>query len=708
MKQILQNIKSGETVLETIPAPKLSKTSVLIKTTKSLVSLGTERMLVEFGRSSLIQKARQQPEKVAMVLDKMKAEGILPTLEAVFSKLDQPIPLGYCNVGKVIDVGEEVTEFKIGDRVASNGPHAEIVSVPKNLVVKIPESVKDEEATFTVIGSIGLQGIRLLNPTLGETIVVYGLGLIGLISSQLLKMNGCNVIGIDIDDAKCALAKKLGINSINAMKTDIDKYVLEKTSGIGSDGVLITASSKSNEIISESAKICRKKGKIVLVGVIGLELNRNEFYSKELSFTVSCSYGPGRYDDIYEQKGIDYPLPYVRWTEKRNFETILSSIQKSQLNVKDLITQSVDLKDFKTIYEDLKSKKNIASIISYPDLEKKERISNNINLYTNNYSKQKAVIGIIGSGNFTNSTILPCLKKTSAKIKFIASSSGISSTMLAKKYNIDNSTTDYKNILDDDEIDTVIIATRHNTHAKLILESLSADKNIFVEKPLALNSTELNQIISALKDSPKKQLMVGFNRRFSPHTVGIKKSIGEDTGPINIIANMNAGFIDKNHWVNDLKIGGGRIIGEACHLIDICNYLTGSLVESVYANSIGIGTDIMSESMSITLSYVDGSNAVINYFSNGSKKYSKERIEVYSNQKTWILDNYIKTTGYGVKNFKNLKSRINKGHQIQFKKFIESIKKGNGPLISLEQLINVSHASFAAISSIRSNNIIKI
>ncbi len=708
MKQILQNIRTGETILEELPTPAISRKSILIRTNRSLVSLGTERMLVEFGKSSIIQKARQQPDKVKQVLDKMRTDGVLPTLEAIFNKLDQPIPLGYCNVGEVIEVGEDVTEFKIGDRVASNGAHAEIISVPKNLAVKIPESVNDDEATFTVIGSIGLQGIRLLNPSIGETIVVYGLGLIGLISAQLLKMNGCNVIGIDIDDDKCSLAEKLGITSINVKHTDPNKFILHKTSENGCDGVLITASSKSNEIISQSAKMCRKKGSIVLIGVVDLELNRNEFYEKELSFQVSCSYGPGRYDEMYEQQGVDYPFPYVRWTEKRNFEAILNAIASSNLNVKDLITKKVDLNEYKSIYKKIDSSKTIASILKYSQENKDPSFFKNINFNKDSYKEQKAVLGIIGSGNFTRSTILPCLSKTKARIKYISSSNGISSTLLAKKYNIDNSTTDYNKIISNDEIDTVIIATRHDSHSKYVIESLEAGKNTFVEKPLAINEEQLNKIIHSLNNSPNSQLTVGYNRRFSPHIEKIKKTMGLNCGPINIIANMNAGFIEKNHWVNDLEIGGGRIIGEACHLIDLCTFLTNSLVSSVCMSSMGKEFNVLSDNASIILKFMDGSNATINYFSNGSKKYNKERVEIYSNQRTWVLDNYTKTTAFGVKNFKSMRSRLDKGHRNQFKRLIENIRLGHGPLISLDQIINVSKTSLAALESLRSNKWINV
>lgn len=479
-----------------MPAPVISKGHVLIQTTRSLVSLGTERMLVEFGKSNLISKARQQPDKVKMVLDKIKSEGLIPTLETVFNKLEQPLPLGYCNVGRIIGVGEGVSEFSIGDRVASNGQHAEFVNIPKNLVAKIPDNISDEEAAFTVIGSIGLQGIRLCNPTFGETIVVTGLGLIGLLTAQMLIANGCKVIGIDIDKVKCSIAEAWGVITVNpAAGADPVKAVMEATAGVGADGVIITASAKNNDIISQSAQMSRKRGRIVLVGVIGLNLSRAEFYEKELTFQVSCSYGLGRYDENYEQRGIDYPLPFVRWTEKRNFEAILQAISSGQLKVKELITEVVELDDYLKIYGNIGSSKAIASILKYKDnltlVGTSDRQQNTVVLNDGKFTGSKGVIGIICAGNFTKMTMLPALKGSGAGFKYIASSGGVTGTALAKKFGFTLSTTDYKQILSDNEVDTVLITTRHNTHSRFIVEALQASKHVFVEKPLALNVDQL-------------------------------------------------------------------------------------------------------------------------------------------------------------------------------------------------------------------------
>lgn len=702
MKQIIQSFKTGETILEDIPAPQVSNGTVLIKTTRSLVSLGTERMLVEFGKSNLLQKARQQPDKVKQVLDKIKSDGLLPTLEAVFNKLGQPLPLGYCNVGKVIAVGGNVTDFKVGDRVASNGHHAEYVTVPQNLVAHVPDTVSDEEAAFTVIASIGLQGIRLCNPTLGETIVVTGLGLIGLLTAELLVANGCRVIGIDIDPGKIAIAEKKGIICVNpATGADAVKFVKGSTNDIGADGVIITASAKDDTIISQAAQMSRKRGRIILVGVIGLQLSRAEFYEKELSFQVSCSYGPGRYDELYEQKGQDYPLSFVRWTEKRNFETVLQAIATGKLEVQSLITERVALGEYKKIYDNISSKGSVASLLVYPEESDSSTIVYNS---TASFTGSQTGIGIIGAGNFTAMTMLPVLKKLQVPLQSIASAGGVTATTLAKKYGIAKSTTDYRQVIDDPAISLVMITTRHHLHAKMVIESLKVGKHVFVEKPLALNEKELDEIIAAYDGS--KTLSVGFNRRFSPHIQKIKQLVSNS--PVNVIATMNAGFIPSSVWVHDMNTGGGRIIGEACHYIDLVGFIAGSRVTAVCMNAMGVNPAENTDNASILLKYENGSTGVINYFSNGSKAYSKERVEVYSQERTVVMDNFTLTTGYGFKGFSKLSTKTDKGHMAQFKLLAESIAKGGGALIPFDEIINTTRAGFGAVESLKKNNWIEI
>ncbi|MGM9800095.1 MAG: bi-domain-containing oxidoreductase [Muribaculaceae bacterium] len=705
MKQIIQDLKSGATILEEVPAPLVKSGSVLIKTTCTLVSLGTERMLVEFGKANLIDKARQQPDKVKQVLDKIKTDGLMPTLEAVFNKLNQPLPLGYCNVGTVVAVGNGVTEFKVGDRVASNGNHAEYVCVPKNLVAKIPDGVSDEEAAFTVIGSIGLEGIRLLKPELGETIVVVGLGLIGLVVCQLLRANGCRVVGVEFDQAKLDMAAKWGVIPVNPAKgEDQVKIVEELTGGVGADGVIITASAKDDSIIHNACQMCRKRGRVVLVGVIGLNMLRDDFYKKELTFQVSCSYGAGRYDEEYENKGHDYPIGYVRWTEKRNFEAILQTIQGGALDVKSLITERVKLDDYLEIYGDMRKRGSIASIINFPNSDEICRV---VPIESNVFAATSGKIGIIGAGNYTSSTVVPCLKKAKAMVKYVASAGGLTAKIVAKKVGAENATSDYKLILSDPEVSLVIITTRHNMHARMVLEALQAGKSVFVEKPLCLNADEMSKIVEAYKAAPKGvTLTVGFNRRFSPFAVKMRNLMGD--GPKNIIATMNAGNIPLDSWVQDMEIGGGRIIGEACHFIDLCSFLAGSKVISVCMNALGPNPQENTDNACILLRYENGSNAVINYFANGSKSYDKERVEVYCQERVLVLENWRKLKGYGIKGFNKMSGSLNKGQEDEFKILNDRIVNGGNALIEFDSIINTTKASFAAIQSLRERRWIDI
>ena len=701
MKQLIQNLRTGETLLENVPVPQVRKGCVLIKTHRSLVSLGTEKMLVEFGKANFIEKARQQPEKVKQVFEKVKTDGLCPTVEAVFRKLSEPLPLGYCNVGEVIAVGEGVSEFNIGDRVASNGHHAEVVCVPKNLATHIPENVSDEEATFTVVGAIALQGIRLANPTLGETVAVIGLGLIGQLTAELLQANGCEVLAFDFDQSKIDIATSKGIKAFKvSAENDSVKIVQEITQNVGVDAVIITASTASNEVISQAARMSRKRGRIVLVGVIGLDIQRADFYEKELTFQVSCSYGAGRYDENYEQNGQDYPISYVRWTAKRNFEAVLKMMASNRLNVKPLITEVIDFQDYNKIYGNISNSKSIASILKYQDgidiLESKILLSN----YS--FNPTNDVLGIIGSGNFTKATVMPILSKLKANIKYLSSVSGLSGTLMAKKYGVQFSTTNNDDILNDSQVSAVLITTRHDAHARMCIAALRAVKHVFVEKPLAINQAELEEIIEVYQQSGKT-LTVGFNRRFSPFAQDVKKQLGNSNTPINVIATINAGEIPANHWTQDMNIGGGRIIGEACHFIDLITYLSGSLVESVVMNAMGQNSANNTDNASILLKYKNGSTGVINYFANGNKGYSKERIEVYSQGKTLIIDNFKKSEYFGTKSSGMSRSQ-DKGHSEQFKLFLERLKNGGEAIIPIEEIINTTKASLAAVESLQTKS----
>lgn len=710
MKQLTQNFKTGETNVVDVPLPRVGKGEVLIKSKASLVSLGTERMLVSFGKASLLGKVKQQPERVQEVLNKMKTDGVATTLQTVNQKLDTPITLGYSQAGIVEQVGSDVEGFKVGDRVISNGPHAEYVCVPKNLVAKIPDNVSFEEAAFTVVSSIGLQGIRLVNPTFGETIVVFGLGLIGLITVQLLKSNGCRVIGIDLDEEKVNIAKSFGVEALNAGTIDPVEYIISNTKE-GADGVLITASTKSNEVIRQAAQLSRKRGRIVLVGVIGLDLKRADFYEKELSFQVSCSYGPGRYTVDYEQNGQDYPLPFVRWTENRNFQAILEALSNNNLNVQSLITKKADFSDFSYVYEGMQNSNSIATIFTYG---KEVKVSRTIKITDNeghaNLSNNS--IMLIGAGNYTNARVLPALKKSTLGVAYVASSKGLSSSVIAKKINAIKSTTDYLSALEDRDVNHVLITTRHNLHSPMVLAALQADKNVFVEKPLALSSKELQEIVDVY-GKHNGRVDVGFNRRFSPHSLKVKQLLGHKPEPMTVVATMNAGFIPSDSWVQDIKVGGGRIIGEACHLIDLVSFFTESEIVEVYASSLGTDPTSSTDVVSIHLKYLNGSLGVINYLANGHKSYPKEKIEVFYQGKNLVIDNFRRTFAYGFKSRSFLSNRIlktkqDKGHNRQFELLLNSWDNGGKSLIEFKSLINTSLASIKAIESIERNQPMKV
>ena len=692
MKQIVEDIRHGSVILEEVPVPQVKSGCLLIKTTRTLVSLGTERMLVAFGKANLIDKARLQPDKVKQVLDKIKTDGLQPTIDAVRHQLEKPLPLGYCHVGRVVAVGPGVSGFQVGDRVASNGSHAEYVCVPQNLVAKIPERVTDEEATFTVVGAIALQGIRNLKPQFGETIVVIGLGLIGLLAVQLLKANGCRVIGVDVDAQKVEKAKSLGVTAVCSAASQV---VMEETNCLGADGVLITASTSSDAVMHQACEMSRKRGRIVLIGVVGLHLRRDDFYKKELTFQVSCSYGAGRYDADYEQKGHDYPPAYVRWTEKRNFQAVLEAMSQGSLQVRPLISKVLKLDDWQTVYEHLDQKDMMGCILTYPEEVALQRV---IAVEGVRKTAGGGKIGIIGAGHYTASTVVPCMLKAGASIKYIASAGGLSAKILSKKAGAELATSDYREILKDPDVSLVLITTPHHLHASMTIEALKAGKSVFVEKPLCITSDELNEITEAYRNAEEGvTLTVGYNRRFSPFAIKMKSLAG--SGPMNIVVTMNAGTVPASHWVHDMEIGGGRILGEACHLIDLCSYLADSRVKAVCMNGLGETPQMNIDNASILLRYENGTNAVINYFANGSKAYPKERIEVFSQGKVLVLDNWRQLEGYGVKGFSKMKAHQDKGHLAEFRLLNERVVQGGESLIPFESLVNTSKASFAAIKS---------
>lgn len=727
MKQVLQNLSNGETLVSEVPAPAATSQRLLVQSRKTLISAGTEKMLVEFGQAGLIGKAKAQPEKVKQVLDKIRTDGLLPTLDAVFSKLGEPLPLGYCNAGVVKHVGSQVAGFEVGDRVVSNGAHAEIVAVPPLLCAKIPDNVSDDEAAFTVLASIGLQGVRLAEPTLGETVVVYGLGLIGLVTVQLLRANGCRVIGIDISPSRLDLARNFGADVIHGGEcTDVPGKIAAMTSMRGADAVLITASAKNDAIISNAAKMCRKRGRVVLIGVVGLNLNRSDFYEKEISFQVSCSYGPGRYDSNYEQLGQDYPIGYVRWTEQRNFEAILEMLSAGSISLKPLITHHFALEHAADAYATIQQDSNAMGVlIDYPvEVDEAQTVcvgaankevsssrSRTPAIATSNRGPSGPVVAaVIGAGNFTRATLMPALKGLSLRMKYVVGRTGGAAVQhVAQKFSAENATTDLEHVLDDPEVNLVLITTNHDSHASLVCRALAAGKHVFVEKPLSLNVAELQTVSETAAAHPAQLLMVGFNRRFSPHSVRCHELLKGRAGPIAANILINAGEIPATHWVHDERIGGGRIIGEACHFIDLLVYLTGSQVRSVSAQRMGEAVAIRDDKMSICVSLDDGSVASINYFANGSKSFPKETIALFSDNRVLTIENFRQTVGYGFSGFRKLKTlRQEKGHRQQFSALIDAVNSGSAGLIPWEQMQNVTLASIAAVISAREERTVRV
>jgi predicted dehydrogenase/threonine dehydrogenase-like Zn-dependent dehydrogenase len=705
---------SGETTLVDAPAPASQAGSLLIHTTRSLISAGTERMLVGFGRASYFEKARQQPERVKMVLEKIQTDGLMTTIEAVQSKLAQPLPLGYCNVGVVGEVGAGVEGFSAGDRVISNGPHADLVKVAKNLCARIPDEVDDESAAFVVVASIGLQGIRLAEPTLGEAFVVTGAGLIGLLTIQLLRAQGCRVLAIDFDDAKLNLARSYGAATCNpSLGEDPVAVGMAFSRGRGVDGVIITASTKSTDPVTQAARMSRKRGRIVLVGVTGLELNRADFYEKELSFQVSCSYGPGRYESAYEDKGQDYPAGFVRWTEQRNFEAVLDMLASGQLEVRSLITHRFDFEDAGNAYATLTADNAALGIVLQYKSPVTARSARSVMLRSDaHFDGRRPVMGFIGAGNYASRMLIPAFKAAGAQFHTIVTAGGVSGVIHGQKAGFSEASTDLSAMLGSSEINTVAIVTRHDTHAPFAARALLAGKNVFVEKPLAIRLEELAEVRAAFDEAHVAagaggrggpQLMVGFNRRFSPQVQKMKSLLQSVAEPKTFIMTMNAGAIPAGHWTQDVATGGGRIVGEACHFIDLMRFLVGSPVVSVQARRMGNtpGMAITEDKASITLGFADGSLGTILYLANGAASFPKERVEVFVAGRVLQLDNFRKLKGYGWPGFGKFNLwKQDKGQNACAAAFLTAIGCGI-PAIPHEEIFEVARVAIDAAQLLR-------
>jgi predicted dehydrogenase len=705
MRQILQNLKTGITELAEVPCPRAGPGQLLIRTSRSLISAGTERMLVDFGKAGLIDKARQQPDKVRMVLDKLRTDGVIPTFNAVRNKLDQPLALGYCNAGVVVEIGAGVTGFAVGDRVACNGKHAEMVTAPVNLCGRIPDVVTDEQAAFTVVGAIALQGIRLVQPTLGEAVVVTGLGLIGQIVVQLLRANGCRVLGIDPDPARLELARVFGAETVSLDGGDDSIRAAEQFSrGRGVDAVIVTAATRSSEPMHQAALMCRKRGRIVLVGVTGLNLSRDDFFKKELSFQVSCSYGPGRHDPTYEGKGQDYPIGYVRWTEQRNFEAVLDTLADGRLDVTPLVSHRFALDHAEAAYNVVSgSEPSMGILLQYPAAEDKpnevlRRSSVKLSSFSRPTSRAEVgnrgmVLAFVGAGNYATAVLMPAFKAAGAHFRVVASRSGVSGVHAGRKFGFEQTTTDTDSVLADLQIDAVIIATRHDSHARLVCQALKAGKHVFVEKPLALTLDQLGEIERVCnRRAGRSLLMVGFNRRFAPQVKKIKALLEGVNGPKAFVMTVNAGAIPVDHWSQDPEVGGGRILGEACHFVDLLRFLAGVPITSHSARI--LMADPVADTTTIELAFADGSIGTIHYLANGNRSFPKERLEIFAAGRVLQLDNFRRLAGFGWAGFRRMNLwRQDKGQSACVQAFVDAVRQGETSPIPIEELLEVGRVT---------------
>ena len=662
-------------------------------------------MLLEFGRANWIEKVRQQPEKARQVPQKMRTDGMLATLGAVRSKLEQPIPLGYCNAGRVVEAGAGAAEYRAGDRVVSNGSHADLVAVGRNLCARIPDTVGDDEAVFAPLAAIALQGLRLAQPAIGERCCVIGLGLVGLIAVQLLRASGCKVLGIDPDPGKSALARKFGADVVDMGAGEDALEIAERFSaGQGVDAVLIAAATDSNEPVVQAARMCRQRGRVVLIGVTGLELNRDDFYKKEISFQVSCSYGPGRHDDTYEGLGIDYPFGLVRWTEQRNIKAALQLMEAAQLDVRPLVSHRFVFGEAAAAYDLLgdRTRPSLGIILEYADGANAAGIVRRmpLNVPATARSTGRPAVAFIGAGNYAGRVLIPAFRASGARLFAVAAASGINAARHGRRFGFESICTEVDGLFTAPEVDVVVIATRHDTHAQFVQRSLAAGKHVFVEKPLALTAADIDAIEAATREVPRagaRILMIGFNRRFAPLAVRMKALLGALREPKSFIVTVNAGAAPAGHWTLG-SAGGGRIIGEACHFIDLLRFLAGCpITGSVARRTTGESSGAADPSVCITLSFADGSLGTIHYLTGGHASFPKERIEVFAGGRVLQLDNFRRLRAFGWAGFDSQRLwRQDKGQTACVAQFVAAVEAGAPSPIPLEEILEVSRAAIAA------------
>jgi predicted dehydrogenase/threonine dehydrogenase-like Zn-dependent dehydrogenase len=732
MKQLLQNLRTGQTVVEDVPIPNPQKGEALVRTATSLLSAGTERMLVEFAGKSLVGKARSRPDLMRQVIDKARREGLLSTLEAAFSRLDQPMPLGYSSAGRVVALGENMTGFEVGQRVACAGGgyavHAEYVCVPANLLAALPDEVDYESAAFTTLGAIAMHGFRQADVQLGEKVAVIGLGLLGLLAVIVARAAGCQVFGVDLDPKRVALAEGLGARAVS--RDQAVEAAISFSRGRGCDAVLICADTPSADPVELAGAIARDRAHVVAVGAVGLQLPRKVYYEKELTFLNSRSYGPGRYDPRYEEKGADYPVGYVRWTEGRNLEAFVDLLAEKAIDVHGLITHRFPIDRAPEAYDLITAKKNepfLGVLLTYPETDKellepipaaaqKTQFSKPEVTHQITGQDQKVRLGMLGAGNFAIATMLPSIHKIpSLELVGVASASGMNARHAAERFGFRYASGDEIQILDDPHINTIAVLTRHNLHARQVTAALNRGKNVFCEKPLGLNEKELADIQQALFDENqagerKPLLMVGFNRRFAPLAIRMKDFLDERREPLFAHYRVNAGFIPANHWTQDPEIGGGRIIGEGCHFVDFLTFLVGEPPRSVSARSLPDVGRYSQDNVVMSFVFPDGSIGVVSYLANGDRLVPKESVEAFCSGRVALLNDFrtVELVCNGKRRTYSSRLRQDKGHQAEWKAFSEAILMGNPPPIPYEQIFGVMQATFAVQEALRTGTTIKI
>ncbi|MBK9005429.1 MAG: bi-domain-containing oxidoreductase [Anaerolineae bacterium] len=712
MKQLLQNIKTGKASIEDVPMPTPREGQALVQVATSLVSAGTERMVVEFAEKSLVGKARSRPDLVKQVLDKARREGVVNTMQAAFNRLDQPMALGYSSAGTIIALGKSMTGFKVGQRVACAGGgyavHAEYNVVPRNLLTPLPKNVDFESAAFTTLGAIALHGFRLAEPQLGENVAVIGLGLLGLLTIQIASAAGCNVLGIDLDPKRIALASSLGLDAVSRQRAESTSQLF--TANRGFDVVLICADTPSNDPVELAGIIARDRARVVATGAVGLTLPRKIYYEKELSFINSRSYGPGRYDSNYEENGQDYPLGYIRWTEGRNFEAVVDLMQSGKLKVKPLISHRFPIEKATQAYDVITGKKKdtfLGVLLTYPAGKTKEERKVVFPSIVNRKS-EIVNLGVLGAGLFANSVLLPSIKKVDGiQLVGIASSGGLHAQHAGKKFGFKYATSSDDEIINDPNINTIAILTRHDSHAELVVKALKAGKHVFVEKPLAINSEQLSVISKQLAKTDNCLLLTGFNRRFAPLAESLKSQVSGLRSPLHAHYRINAGYLPPNHWTQDPNIGGGRIVGEACHFIDFITFLVGAAPVSVTAHALSNEGKYSEDNVSMTFTFPDGSIGVVDYLANGDKSFPKERMEVFCSGMVAVLDDFVSLQITREGKMKEERGAQDKGWVNEWRAFVKAIQEGGEPPIPYEQLIDVTKSTFAVVESLRTMQTIK-